>query len=281
MNAQNAVFDNPISQHAFRQAAINGKLNMLKNNIQKCIGFIFILASYGSSLYASDDGVKYVFAADYFNKYVWRGQNLNNESVFQPSIAVSRNGFTASIWGNLELTDGLEHAGEFTEFDYGLDYTTTIPEVNWVSFSIGALYYDFPNTSEKPTTELYGGLSFDLPLTPYIKWYRDTQVNNGSYIQLGIGHTVEKLHEFSDKCYCDLQIGSSIGYGSGRYNRVYLNTEGGKLNDWTSYVALPFCSDTWIIKPSINYSTMLNEDIREANKRNDNFWFGISLSSEF
>lgn len=240
-----------------------------------CVGLL------RSALYADDDEVKYLFTADYFNKYVWRGQNLNNGSVFQPSIAVSKNGFAASIWGNLELTDSRKHAGEFTEFDYGLDYTSPIQEVNWISFSIGALYYDFPNTSEKPTTELYGGLSFDLPLTPYIKWYRDTQVNNGSYIQMGIGHTIEKLHEFSDKCYCDLQIGTSVGYGSSRYNRVYLNTEGGKLNDWTSFVALPFCLDKWIIKPSINYSTMLNEDIRKANQRNDNVWFGINLSREF
>ena len=255
---------------------------MCKRTIQRWIGFVlFGFAVSGTSLYAADDAVQFAFTADYFSKYIWRGQNLNDKSVFQPSFSVSKSGFTANIWGNLELTDSREHSGEFTEFDYGLDYSAPVPEVNGISFSIGVLYYDFPNTSEKPTTEVYGGLNFDLPLAPYVKWYRDTQVNNGSYVQLGIGHTIEKLYEFSDKCYCGLQIGSSIGYGSSRYNRVYLDTEGWKLNDWTSFASLPFCLDSWIIKPSINYSTMLNKDIREANEHSDNFWAGVSLSREF
>ncbi len=252
---------------------------MLKNNIQALISFI--LAFYANPVYAFDEEIKYVLTADYFNKYVWRGQNLNNESVFQPSVAVSKSGFTANIWGNLELTNSREHAGEFTEFDYGLDYTNSIAEMNWISLSIGVLYYDFPGTSEKPTTELYGGLNFDLPLTPYIRWYRDIQVNNGSYIQLGIGHTIEKFHEFSEKYYCDIELGSSIGYGTGRYNRYYFDTDGGRVNDWTSSAAFPFCMDSWIIKPSISYSTLLNNDIRRANKRSDNIWFGVSLSMEF
>ena len=241
---------------------------MLKRTVQGWMSIaLFGLAVSCTPLYAADDAVKFAFIADYFSKYIWRGQNLNDRSVFQPAVSVSKSGFTANIWGNLELTDSREHSGEFTEFDYGLDYSAPVPEANGVSFSIGVLYYDFPNTSEKPTTEIYGGLNFNLPLTPYVRWYRDTQVNNGSYVQLGIGHTIEKLYEFSDNCYCGLQIGSSIGYGSRRYNRIYLDTDSGKLNDWTSLIAFPFCFDAWTIKPSINYSTMLSNDIREANDK--------------
>jgi hypothetical protein len=255
---------------------------MCKRTVQeRMVVALFGLAVSCTSLYAADDAVKFAFTADYFTKYIWRGQNLNDRSVFQPSIAVSRSGFTANIWGNLELTNSREHSGEFTEFDYGLDYSAQLPDINGVSFSAGVLYYDFPNTSEKPTTEIYGGLNFDLPLTPYVRLYRDTQAINGSYLQLGVGYVIEKLYEFSDNCYCGLQLASSIGYGSRRYNRIYLGTDGGKLNDWTSSVALPFCIDAWIIKPSINYSTMLSNGIREANDKSDNFWAGVSLSREF
>ena len=150
-----------------------------------------------------------------------------------------------------------------------------------MSFSVGALYYDFPNTTEKPTAEVYGGLNFDLPLTPYIKWYRDVKAINGSYVQFGVGHSIGKIWELNDNCYCGLQMGSSIGYGDSGYNKGYFNTNSGKLNDWTSSIAFPFCIGAWTIKPSINYSAMLSDSIRSATEKSDNFWAGLTISGEF
>ncbi len=234
-----------------------------------------------SSLYAAQQQPKFALTADYFTKYIWRGQNLNDKSVFQPSVSVGLSGFTASVWGNLDLTGENQNAGEFTEFDYGLDYSAAIPDVNGVSFSIGALYYDFPNTTEEPTAEVYGGLNFDLPLTPYVKWYRDVKAINGSYLQFGVGHSIGKIWELNDKCYCGLQIGSSIGYGSPRYNKGYFDVDSARMNDWTSSIAFPFCIGAWVIKPSVNYSTMLSSAIRTATEKSDNFWGGLTICTEF
>ena len=240
-----------------------------------------VLSSSRGSVYVDEEGVKFAVTADYFTKYIWRGQNLNDESVFQPSISLSKNGFTASVWGNLDLTDENQNSGEFTELDYSIDYSASVPGINWVSFSAGALYYDFPHTDSKPTTEVYGGLNLDLPLAPYVKLYRDVEEINGSYLQVGIGHSIEKLWEFSDKCYCGLQIGSSIGYGSHQYNKDYFDIDSAKLNDWTLLVALPFCVGKLTIQPSINYSTMLSDTIRLATEKSDNFWVGLAASIEF
>ena len=219
--------------------------------------------------------------ADYFSKYIWRGQNLNDRSVFQPSLAVSTHGFTGTIWGNLDLTSKNDNPVEFTEFDYSLDYSAHIPDVNTVGFSIGALYYDFPNTHSPPTMEVYAGLNFDLPLTPYIRLYRDVEDINGNYVQFGIGHIIKKIAEVSKTCYCGLQLGSSIGYGSSRYNDGYFDSNHSNMNDWMLFVAFPVCVDLWTIKPSVNYSSMLSDSIRRATDKSDNLRFGVGLSRNF
>ena len=43
--------------------------------------------------------------ADVMEKYIWRGQNLDNEPVFQTGLSAKLKGLKASIWGNLELTN--------------------------------------------------------------------------------------------------------------------------------------------------------------------------------
>ena len=131
------------------------------------------------------------------------------------------------------MTGKNNNSCEFTEFDYTLDYSAPMPDVNGVSFSIGTIYYDFPNTHSPATTEVYAGLNFDLPLTPYVRLYRDVGTISGSYLQFGIGHKIEKIVEVSKTCYCGLQLGSSIGYGSSDYNKGYFGANGANTNDWT------------------------------------------------
>ena len=147
---------------------------------------------------ADDKVITYGFSTDYFSKYIWRGQNIDNSSVLQPTISASAYGFTGSIWGNLDMTNksktAPDNAGEFSEYDLTLDYTTSIPDFNWVSWSVGTIYYQFPNQVFNPTTEIYGGFSLtQVPLTPTFKWFRDVQEINGSYFQYSIGQTFDKV----------------------------------------------------------------------------------------
>jgi hypothetical protein len=206
--------------------------------------------------------------------------------VFQPTVSASAYGFTGSIWGNLNLSDSdnivNDNAGEFSELDYTLDYTTAIPGIDWLNGSIGVIYYRFPNQIYDPTTEIYSGLSLPkIPLTPSFKWYRDVDVVKGSYFQFGIGHTIEKIYTVSEKCYCNLQLGASYGWGNSAYNNGYFGVNSGQSNDLTLTAGLPFCVDTWTIKPSINYSTMLSSSIQQATEDSDNLWAGIGISTSF
>jgi hypothetical protein len=230
-------------------------------------------------------GIDFAITADFYSKYIWRGQNINNRSVFQPAISVKAYGFTGSIWGNLDLTDksktAPDNCGQFSEFDYALDYSDNVPGIDWMSFSVGTIYYRFPNTSFKPTTEIYGGLSIGVPLSPSLKLYRDLDEIDGCYLQLGLGHTFEKLVNWREDCYCGLQFGASVGWGNSPYNKVYFGVNNEKFNDFTFSAGMPVCLGSWTIKPSVNYSTMLSDEIRNATAKSDNIWVGVGLQRSF
>lgn len=234
----------------------------------------------------AEEKIKFGLSTDYYGKYIWRGQNINDRSVFQPAVSVSAYGFTGSIWGNMDMTNksltAPDNAGEFSEFDYTLDYSGTMPGSDWFAFSVGAIYYRFPNTVFEPTTEIYGGLSLPkVPLAPYFKWYRDIDEVRGSYFQFGIGHTVEKVITWNENFYCDLVLGTSFGWGNSAYNKGYFSVSDGRFNDVTLSAGLPISIGRWIVKPSVNYATMFSNSIREATGKSDNIWFGVGISTSF
>jgi hypothetical protein len=235
---------------------------------------------------AEDKVITFGFSMDYFSKYVSRGQNIDNRSVLQPAVSASAYGFTGTFWGNIDMTDKSEtapdNAWEFSEYDWTLDYTTTIPDINWVSLSVGTIYYQFPNTTTNETTEIYTG--FSLPtviLTPSFKWIRDVQDIKGSYFQFSIGHMIEKFYVINEKCCCGLQLGASYGWGDAGYNEGYFGVNSGQSNDLTLSAAFCIQIDSWMIKPSISYATMLSNSIREATDKSDNLWVGVGLSRSF
>jgi hypothetical protein len=249
------------------------------------LGFALITFVAGTAA-AEDKVVTFGVSADYFSKYIWRGQNVDNSSVLQPTISASAYGFTGSIWGNIDLTNrskvAPDNAWEFSEYDLTLDYTNTIPGIDWLSGSVGTIYYQFPNQVYDPTTEIYGGFGLPkVPLTPSFKWYRDVQAYKGSYFQFGVGQLFDKLYVMNENCYCGLQLGASYGWGNAAYDTGYFGVNSGQSNDLTLSAALCTQVYTWMIKPSINYSTMLSDSIREATDKSDNLWVGVGISTSF
>ena len=47
----------------------------------------------GASVFAAN-GIDFKVTTDCFSKYIWRGQNLDDKSVFQPSVSLRGYGFT-------------------------------------------------------------------------------------------------------------------------------------------------------------------------------------------
>lgn len=227
---------------------------------------------------AEEGGVGYSLTADYFGKYLWRGQNLNDDGVFQPGISASSGGMTLGLWGSLELTDYTDNRHEFTEVDYSLDYSGEVTE--GVGYSVGLIYYDFPSTAVADTTEAYLGFSFDVPLSPSITFYHDLDEAEGTYANLGIGHSVT----FGPECPVSMDLGASVGWGSASYNKYYWGLDKSKFNDLVLSVSFPFEVAGMTVVPSFNYVTLLSDDIRGTNtyrSESDYFFAGIGLVKEF
>ncbi len=256
--------------------------------MKKLVYAIVILSTLvcGSGIVFAEDKVGFEVEAmvDYFGKYIWRGQNLNDDPVFQPSISASYADLTATIWGSFDLTNYTGNSGDFYELDYSLDYSGSLPGFEGVDYSIGVIYYDFPGSAIKDTTELYWGLALDLPLSPSITVYHDVDESEGSYVSLGFGHSIDKIAELSPDLPIGMEIGASLGWGSGSYNKYYWGTDQSKMQDLTLSASFPMEIAGWTVAPSLNYITLLSDDIRATDinrTESDYFFAGVSLSKSF
>src|SRR4030042_4302561 len=183
---------------------------------------LILAAAISASLLSEAVGqeqIAFGLTSDFYSKYVWRGQLLNDDFVYQPGISASYKEFTFSLWGNVDLTNYGGNSGEFTEYDLIIDYSGKFSEESKVGYSIGTIHYHFPSISATDTTEIYWGFNFDAPLSPAIKVYHGLCNENGTYINFGLGHTIEKIATFSSGCYCGLQLGANLGWGSSTYNK--------------------------------------------------------------
>jgi hypothetical protein len=240
----------------------------------------------------AEDKLGFTATTDFYGKYVWRGQDLSDNPVFQPSITGTYGSLTGAIWSNMNLSSIHDNRDEFSEVDYSLDYTTAVPGVDFLKYSLGTIYYDFPTQRLSdgkhlpPTTEVYGGLGLAVPyVDPTFKIYRDVETYNGSYYTLGIGHTFEKVQEWGDGCYSSLCLGASLGYGDSTYNKGYWGYNSSAFNDLTLTASYPIAVGTWTFKPSLNYVSLMSDQLRKTDAygetSSDYFYAGMSISKTF
>jgi hypothetical protein len=245
-----------------------------------------------SSALLAEDKLAVTATTDFYGKYIWRGQDLSDNPVFQPSVAANYGPLTASIWSNMNLSSIHDNRDEFSEVDYSLDYTAAVPGVDVLKYSLGSIYYDFPTQrmaggKKLPaTTEVYGGLALAIPyVNPSFKIYRDVETYNGSYYTLGIGHTFEKVQEWGEGCYSCLCLGASVGYGDSTYNKGYWGYNTSAFNDLTVSASYPITMGAWTLKPSLNYVTLVSDNIRATDAygetSSDYLFAGMSISRAF
>lgn len=258
------------------------------NRLGKLCVVMCLLSVLNANVFAEDD-LSYEFTADFNGKYIWRGQNLDDDPVLQPGFSATYGNLTAAIWGNLELTNFNDKSGAFTEIDYSLDYSSTIPGAEEIGFSLGTIYYDFPGTdsSGNPfpgTTEFYGGLSLDVLLSPSVTFYYDVdEVSDGLYISTAIGYTVEEIFEFEPDVPVAMELGASYGYGNSAYNKSYWSVSDSSANDLMLSAAFPFELGGWSVSPSVNYVTLLS-DVKDSiapGVDDDFFYVGIGFAKGF
>lgn len=251
------------------------------------LGGIAMLVFIFSSISLAEESVispKIGVSMDYVGKYIWRGQNLQDDSAFQPSVSLTYGGLTAAIWGNLEMSNYNDNDGEITEVDYSLDYTTPIPGLEILSASMGVINYTFPNTELDDTTEIYGGLTLAVPLNPSIKLYRDVDDADGTYIAFGLSHSIEKITEIAPDMPVGVTMSASLGWGSSAYNKFYWGLDDESCSDLVFKVGFPIPIGEWTLTPNLNYVTLVDDDIRRSDafdSASDYFFAGINLFRQF
>jgi hypothetical protein len=247
----------------------------------------------GISKADADEKVTVGGSADFYEKYVWRGQDLVDDWVFQPGASVGYGGLTASFWGNLELTDENGHNGEMSEVDLTLDYSGQVPGIDILGYSVGMIYYDFPvNGAADDTEEVYAGLSLDVPASPSVTVYYDVdEVKDGTYISFGVSHSFENVFEIGPDTPVGVDLSASIGWANSKYNKIYWGTKpngtsiGSAANDLVLSLALPFELAGFDVTASLNYVTLVDKDIRRTDAygkgRDDMLFAGIGIAKEF
>ena len=250
----------------------------MKKSAMSVLAVLVAALSLGGVAWAEGEGIGLDVTADFYSKYVWRGQLINDDFAFQPGVSMTFDKLTLGIWGSVDMTDYSDNEWEFIEYDYYLDYTTTVAE--GIDLSVGVIEYYFPSGDD--TQEIYAGLAFDMPLSPSVTIYNDVDEVNGSYVSFAVGHTVENLFDTE----VPMEIGASLGWGSKSYNKAYWGApaDNSGLNDLTINVAFPIAMGSWTFTPSVNYVTLLDSDVRKTDAfdtSSDYFFTGFGLSTSF
>jgi len=117
--------------------------------------------------------------------YVWRGFVPTDRASVQPMLWVKLGDLTVSSWFNVA---GEQPNGALTEHDFTVDWSKA--RGAW-TFSGGWIHYVFPGVSTGGvSSEFYGGVAYAGLLNPTVRVFQDVQEGRGTYVNVGIGHTL-------------------------------------------------------------------------------------------
>lgn len=215
----------------------------------------------------------------FYSKYIWRGINITDDPVFQPSVLVAYKNLSLSVWGNMDMTDINDNSFEFNELDYNIDYSW-----NWHlwNLTLGAIRYEFPNTRWDGTTEVYGSLGLETLLSPTVTVYRDVDEIDGTYAEISVGHAFHNIWVPNEDIAMSLDLTASVGYGGNDYNDGYFGVDDSCFTDVLATAAFPVVfGEHFALTPSISWSSLIDEEIREVSMDDDNLWYGVSVGYSF
>jgi len=243
-----------------------------------------------------------------FSHYVWRGQVLNDEAVFQPSLTVSGPwGLSFNTWANMDLTDNFDNSGEFTEVDLTVAYA--LPLEGPVGVEVGVVEFLFPKEGDfsaplipeghpplgitlpeghptelsgedLDTGEVFAKVSVETLLSPTLSVNYDFDEVEGFYVNAGISHSIDLVEKTT------LDLGASLGFGDEDYNASYFGSDEAALNDGNVSATVSYAfSETLSLAGQLQYTAMLDSDIEEGAEatygEKDVVYGGVTLSASF
>ena len=250
----------------------------MRSKICLLILTIFIAASFPVSA-EEEPAVSGSASVDIMSQYIWRGWQLSDRDVTQPSVGITYEGIGANIWSNYDNdTNGI------TETDYTLNYTFSIDKLG---LDAGYIFYTFPDSS-LDTSEVYVSASYDVILSPSLTVYYDFDEGEGAFIVAAIGHSFALPRDIS------IDIGASVSYNA---DNLVMGTDsdGNEFSDFyngelSASASIPVYK-ALSITPMLAYSFPLSDDAENVLEANalavtgdddgDVFYGGVSISLSF
>jgi len=111
-------------------------------------------------------------SGEFLSAYLWKGQILNKDWVFQPDFFVTLpHNLYFDLWGTMDLTDSdtscyPDTKGKWSEIDLMLGYD--IPFIDIVDLSVAGIYMTYPQDSATEDYDLQASVSKTLDITDAI-----------------------------------------------------------------------------------------------------------------
>jgi len=204
----------------------------------------------------------------FFSKYVWRGVNLVNDPVLQPSVNFEYQGWNLNLWGNYDI-DNLK---QFTEYDITFSYSGELPQGSW---SAGYIDYANPQSTIKHTREFFASFTFNHELSPYIQLNYDNDEVDGLYARFGI----EKGIPTSSG---DLNLHTWLGFGDDDMNgALYGNNKSGLADFGLEATFSRQFGEQTTGYLKLSYTTLLNKNHLAGAPNRNNLIFGFGVGYQF
>ena len=224
----------------------------------------------------------YSFDSPLYSQYNWRGINLVNGAVWQPSIDVAYGALNFNFWTNYELTGVSAYTGKgrFTELDTTVTYSGGAVDVDW---SVGLIHYQFPSVGAASTTELFGSVSrpmrgFDTTFSAYF----DVDQINGTYFNLALDRDLGTISSPTSAQEIGFSWGTAVGFGDKSHNLGYYGNNKAGLADFALYGGFyTTLSDTTDVYLTFQYTTLLDSGSLAGAPNRTNFVTGVGFSVGF
>lgn len=222
------------------------------------------------------------------SQYIWRGQELSRDSlIVQPSLTIGYKGLAANIWQNIDTDpwNTTDDADNLNETDITLSYSH-----DFGSFGLEAGYIWYSLDVADDSHEVYATATLNTLLSPTLTVYREFAHYPGTYITLGISHSIEfPWYDMS------LDLGLQGSYLISDDEDAYpepgdSDDEYNDFHDGLLSVALNVPVNKYItVTPELDWSFPLSNDAADDMQRTnaghggkDNFFYGgVSVSLAF
>ncbi len=208
-------------------------------------------------------------------QYIWRGVELNHQSVFQPAVRINDRGVEIEAIGNMDLTGSNGQRSKFTRWIYrgGLARRSRDGEI-----ALSYIYYDNRETGYPKTQEVALEIRWGYPFFVGFDTYYDFDNARGFYFNSSMGM-------FIDVGALRIVPRLGIGFATSKYQDFYFGVREDSFLDFTASLEAEL--NLWgpfFLTARGDYYELSKSGLRHSEeriRRGENFWAEGAVSVRF